>query len=235
MAEHRIDEGDPVVGLVVEDAMGQAVRHRLPRPHELGAVGGGISTAAAELLVPGRGPRAAPTTFVERPGERPRARQSAPCAPGAWFRAARRRPPPRTGLGPRHLRVHRRRPGSRRDRDALSGQRRGDLVAEGLAAFDREAVLVALAGKRQGAFRDRRLQAVIGRVSRRHPPRRRQTVISAPSARQPVDDGGLGVSRHEHEQPPAAGGGDHRRRQGGVAAAGDRERREAGPRSSRAP
>ncbi len=108
----------------------------------------------------------------------------------------------------------------------LACQRGGDLVAEGLATFDREAVLVALAGKGKRAFGDRRLQAVIGRVAG-HAFYAGTNGDLGSERLQPVDHGGLGVGRDEHEEAPAAGGGDDGGRQGGVAAAGDRERRRA--------
>ncbi len=59
--EHPLDDCEPVVGLVVEDAVGDRVRLLLPRPHELGAVAGRVVEVAAG------------DDGVERPLQRPRA------------------------------------------------------------------------------------------------------------------------------------------------------------------
>ena len=52
--EHSLDHCEPVVGLVVEDAVGNAVRLLLPRPHELRAVVSRVGEGRSAFLRCGR-------------------------------------------------------------------------------------------------------------------------------------------------------------------------------------
>ena len=108
---------------------------------------------------------------------------------------------------------------------AVVGELVDELPAERRAALDDEPVLVALAGERHGAVLDRRLEREVRMGSpacARLRAGRRVTV--APRSRQPVEDGRLGVGRHEDEQVAPRGAGDDGRGQGRVAAAGDGQR-----------
>ena len=101
----------------------------------------------------------------------------------------------------------------------------GELVAEGHAALDGEAVLVALAGERDGPGVDRRPQPMVrsGRPGRRAGARRRSR--SRAEGLEPRDDGRVRVGRDEDVELATRGAGDDRRGQGRVAAAGDGEPR----------
>ena len=85
----------------------------------------------------------------------------------------------------------------------------GDLVAEGFAALDREAVQVPLTRERHRARGEVLEQSEVGRVSGTLGPARTDLYLGAEIA-QPPEDVGIGIGRHEHPQPPFAGGGDHR-------------------------
>src|SRR2546422_11016200 len=49
--DHATDDGEPVVGLVVQDPVGDALRFLLPRPHELRTVLDGIGQRLADSRV----------------------------------------------------------------------------------------------------------------------------------------------------------------------------------------
>ena len=90
--------------------------------------------------------------------------------------------------------------------EVLPVERLGELVAERQAALDGEAVLVALAGERDGAGVDRRVQAARRSGRPGSPGRRSQTVTWAPSSlRRPTTagcaSGGMKTSR---SRPAAA-------------------------------
>ena len=102
-----------------------------------------------------------------------------------------------------------------------AGQGLRDLVAEREAAFDRESVLVALAGERKRAFVERMPEQMVGRVAgdsrlagaHGHP---RVELL------QPGQHDGIGVDGDEHLQDAPAGCRDDGRGEGGVPATRDR-------------
>ena len=220
--EHRLDDRDPVVGLVVEDPVGEAVRDRLPGPHELRSVSGCVAHGGAHLR------RA---WFC---------RQSL----GNQLERSRKRPGALRldGVHPRHVRQDaeggclgqrlrhstRQRAAADLNDDVIESSSPGEsschLVTERLAALDGEPVLVPLARERERTVRDRRLEAVIGRVANDALSRGHDRDLRSQLA-QPVQHDRLGVGRDENQEPPAPRGSDDCGGQGSVPAAGDGERR----------
>ena len=106
---------------------------------------------------------------------------------------------------------------------AGSPERVGDLVAERLAAFDREAVVGPLAGERDRALRDR-LAAGGGRWGRPVSPSRRGTTwTAAPSSSSRRTTGSSAHVGHEHVEVPLGGARDDARGERRVPTARDRE------------
>ena len=105
------------------------------------------------------------------------------------------------------------------------------LAAERLAALDREAVQVALAGERDGAVGDRVEQREVGRVAGDARLALADGELRAERPK-PRHDDGVGVGRDEDVEVAVGGARDDRGGEGGVAAGGDRE---AAPSSGRAP
>jgi hypothetical protein len=97
---------------------------------------------------------------------------------------------------------------------------RDELVAEGLAALDGQAVLGALGGEGQRAGFQLPPQPVVRRVTGQAGFARADGHFRAQITQLP-DHPRVGAGRDEHGQRPAAGPGQHRRRQGRVPAAGD--------------
>ena len=185
---HAAQHGEPVVGLVVEDAGGHAVRHRLPGPHERRAVRGGV---AQRVLGAGRGTGRAAAAPAPRRGATARRLASAPCARAARAPGARR-DRPRTGL---HAGAGQRAAAHLHDEVVQRRRAAGEhLVDQRLAAIDGQAVLVALAAERQragapapresGARKGRRARPA--RAGRRRPSRRARAAARAPPARRPA-------------------------------------------------
>jgi hypothetical protein len=111
------------------------------------------------------------------------------------------------------------------DDDVVHGgarELRGQLVGDGLAALDRQAVLAALAGERHGPGRKLPPQPEVGGIPGHSRLTRAGHDVAAEPA-QPVHDAGLRIGRDEDAKPAAAGPGDHGRRERGVPAARDRE------------
>ena len=156
--QHAGHAGAPVVRLVVDDPVGDAARLLLPGPHEGRPVAGGIRERSI-----GGSPAAT------RARTRSKARASGWTVAGwtAWIRGSAAPPyrkpamtddssaPPPTWTTTR----------SRRGGPPGSPDRGRQLPAERLAALDREAVQVPLAGERDGAGRDRPQEGVVGRVA----------------------------------------------------------------------
>ena len=211
---------EPVVGLVVEDAVRDAVRLALPRPHELRAMvrrlGDGPADLRGAAVGAGRGDR------VERAPERPGALGLHRVEPG-WRgdRTERGRLAERRGARARER--------AAADLDdqvvdgrAGRGELGGDLVAERLSALDGEPVQVALAGEGNRARLDRLEEPVHGRVAGLAR-RSRAGGDDRAELLEPREHGRLGIDRDEDAQRALAGGGDDGGREGGVAAARDRE------------
>jgi hypothetical protein len=111
------------------------------------------------------------------------------------------------------------------DDDVVHGgarELRGQLVGDGLAALDRQAVLVALTGERHGPGRKLAPQPQVGGIPG-HPRLARARHDVAAEAAQPGHEAGLRIDRDEDAKPAPARPGDHGRRERGVPAARDRE------------
>ena len=205
--EHPLDDGEPVVGLVVEDPVRDRVRLVLPRPHELGAVARGVAEAAGVRR-----------DRVERALQRPRALglDGVDLRRGG-DRAELRGLAQAADAGARE--------GAAADLDHEPVERDaggGELPAERLAALDREPVQVALAGERERAPGHGLEQAVVGRVAGDAGPAGADLDLCAQRL-EPGEHGGVRVGGDEDLQRPAAGRRDDRRGERGVAAGGDRE------------
>ena len=218
--EHPLDDGEPVVGLVVEDAVGDAVRLVLPRPHELRAVVGGVGESIPDLVVGaalaagGDGVVGAP----ERPGALGLHRVEAGgrrngiehgCLVEGLGAGARERAA--TDLHDEAVEGH-------------AGRREvgGELVAERLAAFHREPVQVSLAGERERSLGDRLQEPVHGRIARLPCDPRADGEVR-PELLEPGENHRIGVDRDEDAKRAPTRSGDDRRGERGIAATRDRE------------
>ena len=105
---------------------------------------------------------------------------------------------------------------------AVVSEVRYELVAEGQAALDGQAVLRALGGERQRPGVQFLAQPAVGGIAGDAGLARAGDHVRA-EVMQPPDDPRVGLGRHEHGQSPAPGPGHHSRRQGRVSAAGDRQ------------
>ena len=118
----------------------------------------------------------------------------------------------------------------------VAGEGLRDLEPERLAALDRQAVIGALAGERDGARVHGRMHAADGRIAGLARPERLTSSIRACRRSEALEDHRVGVGRDEDVQPAPGGVGHDRRRQGGVAAARDDQRaafQASGPASRR--
>ena len=96
--------------------------------------------------------------------------------------------------------------------DASTPAASGELVAEGRAAFDREAVEVPLAGERQRPGGDRLREAEVRSGRRARRPSRSQTSTSAPSSSSRATTTGSASAGTKTRSRRPAGRGDARRR-----------------------
>ena len=230
---HRLDDRQPVVGLVVEDPVRHAVAAPSPRPHVRGTGAPGRARAppgdaGGHGTLAGPGPTLARAGRSPLPGPRrasaPRSRiPSARASSNAAATADARAPPPTWTTTGRAARC---RPGGRPGgcSHAPRAQPGDHLVAERLAALDGEAVLGALAGERDGTGGDGIAEPAV-RSDRPSRPARASTGddVGAELA-QPGDHHRVRVGRDEDVEGAAGRPRHDGRRQRGVAAARDRER-----------
>ena len=225
--EHRPHHREPVVGLVVQDPVGDAHGLRLPRPH----VARPPVRDAMEAIVDRAG--------VDR-GTRGDAQVPQDALPGADERPAAgglHRVQARDGVdgadGGRVVEPERdprcERPAADLDDDPVEGtagraQLVGDLPGQGRPALDREAVVRSLAGERDGALGEGLLQPQVRGIARLAGSARADD-DDGPELPQPVDRGGVRAGGDEHAQLALGCPGENGSGQGGVAAARDGEGR----------
>ncbi len=229
--EHRLDDRQPVVRLVVEDPVRGAPGLGLPRPHVGRAVVGGAierGTYAGPCDVH-RSPRRCEVT-VEIGGQAVIGAEQWPAAGGLdrVDPGHRRQDAERTRLG-QALRTGRGE-GAAPDLDdhpvqghAFARDRLRHLEGQRFAALDRESVERALARERDRPVLDGRKQSAHGRVAMaaRRPP---DELDPRMEALEPGQDGRVGVGRDEDVEPTPRGMRDDGRSQGGVPTARDGQR-----------
>ena len=195
--------------------MGDAVRLRLPRPHERRAVAGDRVERRRDDRrgevdrSTGARPDAGLGESLDDPLVGPSERPGGARLDGVETRQAIERPEG-LRLGEALDDGRRERAATDLDEDAVEAAIRppascgGELPAERLAALDGEAVLVALAGERDRPRGDGRAQTRDRRVAG-HASRTRADLTCAPSSAEARDDGRIGRRRDEDVEGSAGG------------------------------
>ena len=215
------DDGPPVVRLVVDDPVGDAVRLLLPGPHEGRAVAGGVGEDGVERLA-GRDAR---PDALEGAGQRVDGRR----LDGVDPRAARRAPP--VGVSPAGDGREQRPAADLDDEPVEAGRaaRAPTAAASSQPSVSPPSIARPLRLPWQvngtAPASSARRSAWYGRVAGDAGLALADGAGRAPRARRRSTTTGIGVGRDEDVEVAAGGPGDDRGGEGGVAAGGDRERR----------
>ena len=230
--QHGPHDGQPVVGLVVEDAVGEA--DAAPSPRATCRRSGGPRSRAARSPRH-RGATASPAATPSRSRTRAWARASGkpPCVWTVSMRGRRSMSPSGEGVLEGQRLGRGEGAAAHVDDEAVEGggvvrQLVDELPAERGAALDGVAVEVALDGEGHGAGRDGRQQAVVGGVAGLAGLALADLDLRLQAA-QALQDRGFRAGRHEDEQAAPRGARHDGGRQRGVAAAGDGQRGAPGP------